>query len=154
MSLEVVEDKTIQYLKLASNPLVQLDTLHSHLQNECPGYALTRDLLLDFLQKHERFRLIESATLDHAPGLTDSLSTEGFISGPYVILDTRVPTPEQLALMMAEQLQRLGEALAHALALAREHHDEKREQDIQNALRRVSELLRKIAPMGSDDENK
>lgn len=151
MNLEEIEEKAIQFLKQVSNPLVHVDMLQTHLENECADYSLTKDRLLEFVDRHEQFKLFESAQLKDAPAITDPLAQEGFLGGPYVILESRVPTPDQLAAMMIEQLKQLGEALAQALAHAREDNDISQQESIQIALKRTSTLLKKIAPHSEDE---
>jgi hypothetical protein len=149
VNLEDVEQRMLAHLKGSSNPLVRFDTLYAHLNDAVPSGELTRARLLDFLREHEMVRLIEGAEAADDP-LVEALAAEGFMGVPYVILESRIPTADQLTAMMVDQLDRMGAALSEALAEARAEGDAERTEAIQNALWRTSRLKRKLAP-GIDD---
>lgn len=150
MNLEDIEQRTLTYLKQVSNPLVRLDVLYAHLFDELTphGKSLTMGELQDFLAKHELFRLMEPLGLDGDPGMAAALSAVGLVSGPCVILDTRLPTRDQLAAMMLEQLNQMAEALATALHQAREENDEARAKAILRTLDRTGAIRKKVLALG------
>lgn len=149
MNLEDVEQKTLAYLKQAGNPLVRLDTLHRRLKRELELGAYSLSDLRAFLENHELFRVIE--TLPAEEGLGEALEQAGFLNEPCVILDTRLPTREQMASMMLEEIDRLGQALATALTEARQDGDASREEHIKRALARTSKLQKRIVEFHQDE---
>lgn len=77
-------------------------------------------------------------------GVAAALKEEGFLGVPHVILESRRPSADHLAAMLLEQIDRMGEALAHALAEAREAGDSERQEAIERTLQRTSTLRTKI----------
>lgn len=139
MNLETIEQRTLSYLMQVSNPLVRVDTLLAHLRDEADLRELNQGTLLDFLRRHELFRVIEAAEGAEGPG-------------PFVILETRVPTARQLGAMMMEQVDRMIGALTTALDLALDAGDAKKAGEVQAVLFRAHELRRKLAP-GEEPNN-
>jgi hypothetical protein len=139
MNLETVEQRTLSYLMQVSNPLVRVDTLLAHLRDAADLHALDQGVLLDFLRKHELFRVLEAADPEAGPG-------------PFVILETRVPTARQLGEMMVGQVDRMIGALSAALDQALDAGDAMKAGEVQAVLFRAHELRRKLAP-GEESEN-
>lgn len=144
MQLELIEEKALNYLGQVSNPLVRLDVLHAHLVDADSVETILLSDLEEFLAHHELIKVIkplpqEADGAAEAPGSGDG-------AGPrsYVILNTRVPTEQQTAAMMLDQLNSMHEALAIAKAQARNNVDFNRLGDIDDALERVEGLIQKL----------
>lgn len=149
MNLEAIEEHVLNYLEQVTNPLVRIEVLHAHLRDR--GLADTLDLarLKDFLGRHERVRVME-------PGVTAPEGIGGDAgdpSGAYAILTTRVPTPEQITAMMVEQLQMLEQALIAARLAAIEDGDTARVTPIEEALRRIGALFKRLYPSDPPPHN-
>lgn len=152
MNLEDIEQKTLAYLKQAGNPLVRLDTLYQHLDRELELGACSLAELRAFLEKHELFRVIE--TLPAGEGIGEALEQAGLLNEPCVILDTRLPTRDQMTAMMLDQIGRLGQALATALGEAREAGDSRREEQVKRALGRIAKLQKGILELQPETPEK
>ncbi len=144
MNLEAVEQGTLSYLKEVSKPLVPVDKLLRHLRLNEACADLGEEELIDFLARHELFTL-----LDLGAGALDSetakeLGAAGFDSGPMVILCTRVPAPEQLALHMKAQGLQLIEALNTALADAKAKGRPERARELIKVIARAEELQKRF----------
>ncbi len=129
--LEDIEERILDYLGQVSNPLVRMDTLHGHL-----GSAETQIPLPElevFLTQHELIKLIKPLS-----------EAEDKASSSYAILNTRVPTAQQTSAMMLEQLNLLHEALSIAQVQAQDKADFSRLGEIDEALRRLDALRRKL----------
>ncbi len=144
MSLEAIEEHSLNYLAQVSNPLVRIEVLLAHLRDRGLADSIDAGQLKDFLSRHERVRIMEPPV--PAPGMQ---SDSGEPEGAYAILTTRVPTPEQLAAMMLEQLHTLEQALISARQAALEDGDAARVGPLDEALRRVA-VLHKRLDMASD----
>lgn len=135
-NMEAIEQRTLAYLKQVSNPLVSLDALQAHLA-EADACKISERDLLDFLGKHELFRVLEPLSLgDHA-----DLAP----ARPSVILETRVPTEVQLATHMLSQLDVLREALEKALREAQRNADQARIDRVAGMLERTALVREKVA---------
>lgn len=137
MNLEAIEQRTLRYLKQVTNPLVPLHVLTSHLRQdpECADFG-DRELV-EFLRDHELFRVMEPP--DPTPG---GESEDDY----YVILDTRVPPPAELAERMNQELTKMTDALTNALDQARQQGNEQEAQQINALIARTEELHKKIQP--------
>lgn len=144
LNLEHVEQTTLRYLKQVSNPLVLFDVLYEHLCQDEKLAQLDKNDLRSFLSQHELFKVIDAPYVESVPETATELAQEGFSAGPYVILETRVPTSEQLAEMMTSQLQGINEALSSALVQARERGDATTETKLVDALRRTNEIRKRL----------
>jgi hypothetical protein len=144
MNLEVIEEKVLIYLKQTSNPLVKVDLLHQHLLEEIEQDQISLKDLVNFLENHELFRLIQPLPIDD-PNMNSIFESSGFINTPCVILDTRVPTPTQTATLMLEQLDQLLTALNKALQEATQSGEPARMNQILDAQNRIQSLKAKIA---------
>ena len=142
MNLEDVEQKTLAYLKQVSNPLVRIDVLFDHLQRDLELAGFSRADLVEFLEKHERFRVLDPVVPDDEAGRL--MHEAGFLTEPSVILDTRMPSRDNLAAAMLEQLDRLGEALVGALHEARADENPEREAQVKLALEKAGRLRERV----------
>jgi len=143
MNLEDIEQKVFNYLKQVSNPLVSIDSLVARLKQEGVE-GITRPDLIDFLKHHELFRVIEPQELPAEAPDAEGIAELASIMGPCVILDTRIPTEQQTAEMMHEQLALLRQALITALAQSREDGDEERATRIKAALQRAETIQNRL----------
>ncbi len=144
MQLESIEEKALNYLGQVSNPLVRIDVLHAHLMDADSIEAILLSDLEEFLAHHELIRVIK-ALPQEADGAAEEL-VPGDGAGPrsYVILNTRVPTGQQTAAMMLDQLNSMHEALCTAQAQARNNADFDRLGKIDDAIGRIDGLIQKL----------
>ncbi|MCC6143036.1 MAG: hypothetical protein IT368_04430 [Candidatus Hydrogenedentes bacterium] len=133
MNLEVVEQRCLNYLQQAENPLVPLDRLLEYCRRDEACKGLDEAALKRFCKDHERMRVIEPDT--GLPGV-DILGTS---LEPRVVLDTRIPSQRELGVMMFDQLDRMVEALEAALTEGRRVDPESVHQ-LEDALRRAGAL--------------
>lgn len=148
--LEAIEEKALSYLGQVANPLVRIDILHAHLTDAEAGELIPLGDLEDFLKHHELIRVIE-ALPQEADGATEELAGQD-ASASYVILGSRVPTQEQTAAMMLEQLNSMHESLSVAQAEAHNNADFALLSKVGDALQRIETLREKLiaAPKPSD----
>lgn len=151
MSLEAIEEHTLNYLAEVSNPLVRIEVLLAHLRDRGIAESLSVPQFKDFLARHERVRIMEPSLA--AAEMERVAPAESGPGGTYVILRTRVPTPEQLTAMMTEQLQALAQALVTARLAAIENGDSARVGPIEEALRRIAALHKRLNPSASTHQN-
>lgn len=144
MQLELIEEKALNYLGQVTNPLVRIDVLHAHLMEADSVEAILPSDLEEFLAHHELIKVIKPLPQE-ADGTTAEPGPDD-ASGPfsYVILNTRVPTEQQTAAMMLDQLNSMHEALAIAKAQARDNADFNRLAEVDDALERVEGLIQKL----------
>jgi len=150
MSLEAIEEHTLNYLAQVSNPLVRIEVLLAHLHDHGLAESLNVAQLRDFLSRHERVRVMEPGLPARDVGSTSPDSEPG---GAYAILVTRVPTPEQIAAMMIEQLQTLEQALISARLTAIETGDTDRIGPLEEALRRIAALHKRLNSASDTQRN-
>lgn len=144
MQLESIEEKALNYLGQVSNPLVRIDVLHAHLMDAGSIESIVLSDLEEFLAHHELIRVIKTLPQE-ADGATEELvSADGTGPRSHVILNTRVPTEQQTAVMMLEQLDSMHEALSIAQAQARDNADFNRLSKIDDALGRIEGLKQKL----------
>lgn len=140
MNLEAIEQKCLSFLKQTSNPLVPIKTLLAHLNQDEETTGMSETELKAFLKWHELFRVLEPGQVPAPEELTHMLLGEG----PFVILDTRVPTEEQVLQEMAKQLDVLIESLVKALDQARVEGDPDRGRQVLQLLSRAQKLRQKL----------
>jgi hypothetical protein len=153
VNLELLEEQVLDYLGQTTNPLVSVPTLCAHLQESEEFRILGETRLVEFLQKHERCRLMDSPISPGAVALAESLGEESLSRGPYAILDSRVPTMDQVSLMMAQQLETLKDALAKALGQARERDDQATADQLLNALSRTEKIQQGLSSAAEQKED-
>lgn len=147
MSLEEIEQKTLQYLKQVSNPLVRIDVLLDHLREDGTLLDLDETRLIEFLDDHELFRIIDPLAPLGDVKQTEALTEAGFASDRCVILDTRVPSQDHLLAMMTDQVGKMVDSLKAAFEEAKSSGDVGRMQTLQEILQRSSELQKKLATL-------
>jgi hypothetical protein len=143
MNLEVVEHKCLLYLKQAANPLVPVATLLNHLRNDTECGEVTECDLLGFLRKHELFKVLE-APRDLDPDEAAELAELGIVTGPRVILTTRIPTKAEIAAAITEHMDRMTDALAQAQENAQRREDPEAEEKVREILDRAEDLKKKF----------
>ena len=144
MQLELIEEKALNYLGQVTNPLVRIDVLHAHLMESDSIEAILLSDLEEFLAHHELIKVIKPLAQEadgtaEGPGADDGAGAHS-----YVILNTRVPTEQQTAAMMLDQLNSMHEALAIAQAQARDNADFNRLAEVDDALERIEGLRQKL----------
>jgi hypothetical protein len=143
MNLETVEEKCLAYLRQAPNPLVPVDMLLEFCRRDPECGKLERQELLDFLRPHELVKVVEGPEEGEEIG-QDTFGEAGINMGPRVILNSRVPTKEQMADMIAAQMRNMTEMLVEALDLARKAKDEAHIQELETALQKSEALRQKM----------
>ena len=140
MNLEAIEQKCLSFLKQTTNPLVPLKTLWTHLDQDPETSGISEKELTAFLRWHELFRVIEPGQVPAPEELTHLLLGEG----PFVILDTRMPTQDQVLHEMAKQLDVMIESLIKALDQARVGGDQDQGRHVLKLLSRAQKLRQKL----------
>jgi hypothetical protein len=140
LNLEAIEQKCLSFLKQTTNPLVSIQTLQTHLDQDTETAGMTTKELTAFLKWHELFRVLEPGNVPAPLELTTLLLGEG----PFAILDTRVPTHEQMMAEMTRQLDALIESLVKALDQSRVQGDPDRGRKVIQLLSRAQQLRAKL----------
>jgi len=140
MDLESIEQKCLGFLMQASNPLVPFENLVRHLREDESCAEFSEQDLLEFLGKHELFRVFETPGIREFPEATRKLSASGLPVGVHVILCTRIPSQRAVTEMIQGQLGVMTEALCAALAEVREMGDAEAENQLLDALSRAEKL--------------
>jgi hypothetical protein len=148
MNLEAIEQKCLSYLKQVKNPIVPISTLLRHLNEDEACRGVREQEVIDFLRKHELFRVIDLPESRKEPDTITELASEGIDSGPRVILVTRIPTQSEMKATISQQLETMTGALARAQAMAAESGDAAAYQKITEILNRVDALEKRIADCG------
>lgn len=143
MNLETIEEKCLNYLRQASNPLVPVENLLEFCRRDPACGKLERQELLDFLRHHEQVKVIDGPDADEAID-QETFGAAGINMGPRAILNTRVPTREQMADMIVDQMKHMTEMLVEALHLARKAKDEPHIQELEAALQKSEALRQKM----------
>ena len=151
MNLEHLEEQILDYLGQTTNPLVTVSTLCAHLQENEEFRALGEKGVIEFLDGHERFRVLDAPMSPEATALAKTIGQRPLPRGPYAILDERVPTMDQVSAMMATQLETLKEALAKALGQARERDDRDTADQLLGALSRAEKIQPGLGNAVSND---
>ena len=74
------------------------------------------------------------------------------VSGPCVILETRIPTGDQLAAMMVDQLDSIDQSLGTALVQVRDRGDSDAESRLRDALKHARDIRGRLAGSTPGDE--
>lgn len=143
MNLETIEEKCLSYLRQAPNPLVPVDTLLEFCRRDPSCGKLERQELLDFLRPHEQVRVIDGPDAGEAID-QETFDAAGIHMGTRVILNTRVPTRDQMTEMIASQMKNMTDMLVEALAMARKANDENHIREIEAALEKSEALRQKM----------
>ena len=140
MNLEKIEEKCLNYLAQASNPLVPVDTLLAFCQRDPECGKLSRQDLLDFLRPHAQIQVMEGVDMGGAID-PQTFAAAGINMGQRAILNTRVPSREEIAEMLFEQLRDMTDLLVDSLTQAKAAKDTERIVQLELALQK-SEALR------------
>lgn len=140
MNLEKVEEKCLHYLQQASNPLVPVDTLLEYCRRDPECAKLERQELLDFLRPHAQVEVMEGPDMDEAID-PETFQAAGLQMGQRAIIKTRVPSREEMAEMLHEQVKDMTDVLVEALNQARNSKNRERVAQLEAALQK-SEALR------------
>lgn len=143
MNLELIEEKCLNYLRQASNPLVPVNTLLEFCRREPECGKLELQELLDFLRPHELVKVVDGPDEGEAVD-QETFDAAGINMGPRAILKSRVPTKEQMTDMIAAQMRNMTEMLVEALELAKKAQDEAHIQEIEAALQKSEALRQKM----------
>lgn len=140
MKLERVEELCLNYLEQNSVALVPVTLLLDHCRRDPDCAQLTQGELLEFLRHHELIHVVERTT-NKSDEEMEMLSETGFDLGPRAILHSRMPTQEEIAAALQENLERMSTALSAAL-----HEAEKAEED-PATLRQIKEAIEKASAL-------
>ncbi len=147
MKLERVEELCLNYLTQNSVALVPVNAMLEHCRRDPECAQLSLDELLDFLRHHELVHVVERPALD-SDEEQELISDTGFDLGPRAILHSRMPSREEIAAAMQENLERMSTALASALREAeRAEEDPATLRQIKEAIEKASALRGKIEEM-------
>jgi len=136
VSLERAEELCLKCLAQAKNPIVPVDTLLAHCQEDPDCAALTRGQLVGFIQKHGDMTLLEGMDMGD-PVPSDWFAAAGLDMGQRAILKARVPSRDDLRLHIAAQLEAMETTLEDAKGKT---EDPGRVAEIDAALARVTAL--------------
>lgn len=140
MNLERVEELCLHYLRQSANPLCPVRSLLDHCKRDPQFADLNEKELLVFLRAHALIDVVDGP-LDNEPVTSAAFAEAGFDMGPRAILKTRVPSVEDMAVLLDEQIAMMIRVLSEAMQAAAQHADSGNADKIQDALRR-SEALR------------
>lgn len=143
MNLETIEEKCLSYLRQAPNPLVPVDTLLEFCRRDPECANLERQDLLDFLRPHELVKVVDGPEAGEEID-RETFGAAGIDMGPRVILNTRIPTKDQMTDIIAAQMKNMTEMLVEALHLARKAKDEAHVQELEAALQKSEALRQKM----------
>jgi len=143
MNLQRVEERCLFYLGEASNPLAPASALLEHClrDDECAG--LTQETLLDFLRAHELIHVVEGPDAHEAVGV-HLFADAGFDMGPRAILNARIPSAQEMAVMLKEQLKVMTDALSSAMTEAKQLGDESSIGHLADAVQRAQAIRDRI----------
>jgi len=143
MNLERVEERCLSHLRQARNPLVSVTDLVAHIRRDEQCVNLEARILVDFLKDHEQVSLVTLPTELAITGDGAGAASGG--AEVHVILKERVPTQQELAQLMDQQMESLLKALREALeALGKDEGDDVRREQVQEAISRTEALQLKM----------
>jgi hypothetical protein len=143
MNLEDVEERCINYLRQAANPLVSVHTLLEYCRREPSCAELSEQELIDFLRPHELVRVVDPPPPED-PVQLGVYAESGLDMGPRAILKARMPSPREAATIMDSQLDNMLSALGKALEEADRAQQTEMAARIRETIQRT-ELLREKA---------
>lgn len=143
MQLEKLEERCLNYLGAAANPLAPVTALLEHCRRDADFAELTEKQLLDFLRPHALIQVVDTP---NALGnvRTDALAAAGIDTGPRVILKMRMPGAREMSQIMEQHLQHLAEVLTVALAKAGNNMEAERIAELNAALARAQALRERL----------
>jgi len=140
MNLEAIEQTCLNYLKQVSNPLVPLSRLLRHLHEHQEFEHVHEDELLDFLRRHDLFEVLDPPGLGASAEGRQMLEEAGLGMEQCVVLETRLPSRDQLREHMDEQIAQLIAALETARDEASNRAESDRVAAINEVLQRAQTL--------------
>jgi hypothetical protein len=143
MNLEIIEEKCLNYLRQAPNPLVPAETLLEFCRREPECAKLELNELLEFLRPHAEVKVVDGPQ-DGEEIDQETFGAAGIVMGPRAILNSRVPTKDQMADIIAAQMKNMTEMLVEALDMARKAKDEAHIQELEAALKKSEALRQKM----------
>ena len=133
-NLELIEQKTLNYLRLSVNPVVPVEALLAHLREDGLLVDVSMPELLGFLSKHDLFRVFDIPRLEN-----------GEVHGrPAVVLDTRIPSSRDMLAYLFGELEKLEGALQEALRSARADGNLERMREVNELLDRLETIREQI----------
>lgn len=144
LNLEAIEQKCLSYLKQVKNPLVPISTLLRHLDQDEACRGVREQELIDFLRKHESFRVIDAPEAHETSEPAGEPASRGIDTAARVILVTRIPTQPEMKAVISAQIKTMTSALARAQAEAAESGDAEGFQKITEILERADALGKKL----------
>lgn len=143
MNLEKTEERCLNYLRQASNPLVPVQTLVEFCRRDPECGKLELKELVDFLRPHELVHVVDGPKDDEEVDV-EIFEEAGIIMGPRVILKSRIPSRDQMADMLSSQVQNMTSVLVEALELAKKKGDAAHIAELEAALIKSEELRGKM----------
>lgn len=148
MNLESIEQRCLAYLQEAQKPMVPIAQLLRVVHEDEDSVGVTENELLAFLREHELFTVIEPQGLTESGGDVKELEAAGFMTTPSVILTTRLPSKNELAEAMQQQMGTMLNALEAAMNQARGENNPRLAMEVQAILKRARELQQKMDDAG------
>lgn len=144
MNFEDIEKTSIAYLTQSANPLVRISVLHAHISSKYKDKSPSAQEYTDFLTNHSEIKVMDPLSTIQNENTAEALSEAGFTTTPCAILDSRVPSSQNLAAAMLDQLDSMTNALSRALQEARSDDDTEKAHGIYETLVRTSKMKEKI----------
>lgn len=144
MNLETIEQKCLAYLMQVSRPVVPVEQVLRFVQRDAELADVSERELVEFLRRHELFTVLDPIGLAADPAGAKALDEAGISIGPSVMLETRVPTKQQWADLMNEQLDTLLASLETAAVQALHTGDTQRHERISMLRERTMTLKARI----------
>ena len=144
MILEDIEQHTLSYLTQVTNPLVRIATLYENVKSKFDTDIISLKDFTDFLKEHDQFKVLNPLAMTENEAMAKSLEAAGLSTSLCAILHSRIPSSQDLAAAMIEQLTSMTHALTAALSDARATGDTVKGHQIYETLERVQALEKKI----------
>ena len=144
MNLEDIEQNALTYLGQVTNPLVQVSVLYDHVKSKADEEIFSLHDFTEFLKQHELIKFMDPLSLTTSQVMAESLEASGLTSSPCSILASRVPSSQDLAASMVEQLASMTAALTAALGEARSIGNTEKAHNVYNTLERIKALEEKL----------
>ncbi len=131
MRIERVEEICLNCLRDAESPLVPVTELYQQcVDTENVGHVLTEEALLQFLRGHADVVVVEGIGEDDSveAAVFDKI---GIVSGAHAMLESRVPTRDEMKEMLEIQLAHMRENLKAALQQAQQNKDKAKADKIE-----------------------
>ena len=149
MNLETIEQRCLSYLMDVRKPLAPIAQVLDVLREDEDCAGVSEAELVGFLRKHELFTVIDPPELTaDEDGDLPNLETAHTMTGPSVILTTRLPSKAELTNAVQQQMGTMLNALEAAMGRARGENNPKLALEVQAVLKRARELQQKIGDAG------